>query len=77
MELEQVKSAFEAGRLREAIIEPSPTGNGWLIMFREAEGDLVKLTDHGGTPRIFHSLDNATKVTSDIGFTSIRVEEPF
>ncbi len=77
MELDQVKSEFQAGRIREAIIEPSPTGNGWVIMFREADGDLVKLTSHGGVPRIFHSLDNATKVANEIGFTSIRVEEPF
>ena len=77
MELEQVKSDFEAGRLREAVIEPSPTGNGWVLMFRETDGDLVKLTDHSGTPKVFHDLDRASKVANEIGFPTIRVEEPF
>jgi len=77
MELERVKSDFDAGRLREAVIEPSPTGNGWVLLFREADGDLVKLTDHGGMPKVFHGLDRATKVANEIGFATVRVEEPF
>jgi hypothetical protein len=77
MELARVRSEFEAGRLREAVIEPSPTGNGWLVLFREADGELVKLTDHVGADVLYHDLDSATKLANDIGFATIRVEERF
>jgi len=77
MDQEHVQLEFEAGRLVEAVIEPVPGGNGWMLMFREAAGEMVRLTDHGGTEKVFHSLDHATKVANDIGFETIRVEEEF
>ena len=77
MEIDQVQLLFEGGKLSEAIMEPSPTGNGWLLEFRAQDGELIKLTTHGGEERLFRSLDAATNTARRIGFPSARVEEAF
>jgi hypothetical protein len=77
MELNEVRLEYEAGRLKEAIIEPSGAGNGWVLMFKEENDEIVRLTTHGGTDRLFKSLDAATKMAADIGFKEAHVEERF
>jgi len=77
MQLDQVKLEFEAGRLREALIEPAPDRNGWMVLFREDRGQIVRLTDHRGAERVFHSLDHATELARGIGFETVSVEERF
>ena len=77
MELEQARSAAEAGKLSGVVIEPSEQGNGWLILVREQSGELVKITDHSGADKIYHSLDYATQVAEGLGFDTVRIEERF
>lgn len=77
MELEQARSEFEAGRLSEGVIAPSEEGNGWLILVRVPSGELVRITDHSGADKIYHSLDYATQVAEGLGFETVRIEERF
>ena len=77
MQLNQVQSWFEAGKLKEAIIEPSPKGNGWRVEFKDAKGHLVTLTTQDEEEKLFKNLDAATTLTKRIGFRFVRVEEAF
>lgn len=77
MELNDVQVLFDAGKLKEVILEPSFCGNGWLVEFKDESGHVIKLTTHNGEERIYSSLDAATKITEMIGFRSARIEERF
>jgi hypothetical protein len=77
MDLMHVKAEFEAGRLSEAVTEPSEKGDGWRLLLHTVSGETLVLTDHSGRERVYHSLDHATEVGRDIGFDSVRVEEHF
>ncbi len=77
MDLMHAKAEFEAGRLSEAVAEPSAQGDGWRLLFHTQTGETVVLTDHSGRERLYRSLDHATEVGQDIGFKSVRVEEHF
>ena len=77
MNLDRVRALFEAGKLQEALVEPSRTGNGWIVEFKDAKGERFKLTTQTGEERLFRNLDAATGVAEDIGFETVRVEERF
>lgn len=77
MDLLHAKAEFEAGRLHEAVAETSEAGGGWRLLLHGVSGETDVLTDHSGRERLFHSLDHATEVGRDIGFSSVRVEERF
>jgi len=77
MDLVYAKAEFEAGRLSEAIAEPSDQGEGWRLLLLTETGETRVLTDHSGRERIYHSLDHITEVGRNIGFHSVRVEEHF
>lgn len=77
MDLIHAKAEFEAGRLSEAIAEPSEQSKGWRLVLHCENGDKRVLTDHSGRECQYHSLDHATEVGRDIGFDSVRVEEHF
>lgn len=77
MDLDTAKARFEAGELEEAVIEPADEGNGWMLLLRQRDGKSVKLTDHSGTEKVYHSLDHATGLAREIGFSEVRVEETF
>ena len=67
------------GRLLELTLpaEPSEQGEGWRLLLHTDTGETLVLTDHTGRERLYHSLDHATEVGRDIGFSSVRVEEHF
>ena len=75
MEYYDVQLGCEIGALKEAIIEPG-RGNGWVIQFRDIDDSLSPLTS-SGNERIFHNLDNATRLAKDLGFRRISVLEHF
>ena len=77
MDLIHAKAEFAAGRLSDAVAEPSEQGDGWRLLLHGQTGEIQLLTDHAGRERLFHSLDHATEVGRDIGFDSLRVEEHF
>jgi hypothetical protein len=77
MDLGEIRLEFEAGRLKEAVIEPAPGRNGWVLRFKDASGSLVSLAAAGEAERVFHSLDAATRLAQEIGFHTVHVEEQF
>lgn len=77
MDIDSAAAEYHNKTISEAIIEPSPNGNGWRILFHKTDGDLVALTDHGGTEKLYHTLDHATDMVQSAGIKTIRVEEHF
>jgi hypothetical protein len=77
MDLDQAKRQHARGELREVIIEPADEGNGWRVLVRRQDGQSVTITDHSGLEKVFHSLEHATAAAKQIGFATVRVEEPF
>lgn len=77
MDIDIAAEEYHNKTISEAIIEPSPNGNGWRILFHRTDGDIVALTDHTGTEKLYHSLDNATNTVQSAGIKTIRVEEHF
>lgn len=77
MDFETACAEFEAGNLKDVVIEPADEGNGWMLLVHKLSGEVSKITDHGGTEKIYHSIDHATQVAKDIGFDEVRVEEQF
>ena len=75
--IEKAQAEFAADRLREAVAQPADEGNGWMVLLETVDGAHVKLTDHGGHEKIYHTLDHATDAARTIGFDAVRVEEPF
>jgi hypothetical protein len=73
----EAQAAFESGQLKEAVIEPAEAGNGWMVLLRDSQGKMEKLTDHSGIEKVYHELDHATEAAQAIGFTDFRVEEAF
>ena len=77
MDIQTACAEFEAGRLQDVVIEPADDGNGWMVLVHDTTGRMVKITDHGGAEKIYHTIDYATQVAKEIGFETIRVEERF
>lgn len=77
MDLMHAKAEFEADRLIEAVVEPSKESDGWRLLLHTAKGETLVLTDHSGRESLYRSLDHATEVGRDIGFSTVRVEEHF
>ena len=48
-----------------------------MILVRQVDGTLVKIADHSGMEKVYHTLDHATEVAKQIGFDTVQVEEHF
>lgn len=77
MEHEQIRRAVEAGDLTEAVAEPAQDANGWVLTFTERGGGRAPYTDHTGTEKVYHSLDQVSELARELGFDRVRVEEEF
>jgi len=77
VDIDSAAEEYHKKNISEAIIEPSPNGNGWHVLFHKTDGDMVTLTDHGGHEKLYHTLDHATEVLQSAGIKTIRVEEHF
>lgn len=77
MDIDSAAVEYHNKTISEAIIEASPNGNGWRILFQKTDGDIVALTDHGGTEKLYHTLDHASDLLQSAGIKAIRVEEHF
>lgn len=77
MDHDQVMQARHAGELVEAIVTPADPSDGWVLLLVTPNAERVPYSTHGGTRKVFHTLDHATEVARELGFESIRVEEAF
>jgi hypothetical protein len=69
--------ALSEGNLVEAEIATAADANGWVLLFTTRSGEQVLYTDHTGTEKVYHDLDQVTEVAREIGFDSVRVHEDF
>jgi len=77
MQLSDIKSMYHRHELVEAIVEPSLIANGWIVEFKTEEGDIIPLTDFSGHEKCYRNLDIATATAQQVGFPSVRIDEPF
>jgi hypothetical protein len=77
MDHNEAVKARAAGELTEVEITPAADANGWMLLFTARSGEPVVFTDHTGTEKVYHDLDQATEVAREIGFEAIRVHEQF
>jgi hypothetical protein len=77
MDRDEALAARRHGRLTEALVMPADDANGWVLILVEERGGHRVFTDHTGTEKLYHDLDQATAVARELGFGSVRVEEPF
>jgi hypothetical protein len=77
MDHEEALAALGRGTLVDAVVMPAEDANGWVLAFGDAEGKQHLYTDHTGTEKVYHDLDQATAVARGIGFRTVRVEERF
>jgi hypothetical protein len=77
VDIDSAAEEYHKKTISEAIIEPSPSGNGWRILFHKTDGDIVTLTGYGGAEKLYHTLDHATDMVQSAGIKTIRIEEHF
>lgn len=77
MDHEQIQRAVETGDLTEAVAQAATDANGWVLTFTERGGGRVLYTDHTGTEKVYHSLDQVSELARELGFDRVRVEEEF
>lgn len=77
MDIDSAAVRFHNKAITEAIIEASPNGNGWRILFHKVDGDMIALTDNSGMEKLYHTLDHATELLQSAGIKTIRIEEHF
>lgn len=77
MDHDQAMQAVHDGKLVEAVVLPAEAADGWRLLLIDAEGAHRDYASHGGTVKVFHTLDHATEVARELGFGSVRVEETF
>jgi len=77
MDHEAVLAAAQRGAFSEAILVPAEDANGWVLAFADTEGQHHIYTDHTGTEKLYHDLDQATEAARGLGFDTVRVEERF
>lgn len=77
MEHHRAIHALGAGELVAAVVLPDEQANGWRLFLESGDGMRSAYLTPGGAPALFHSLDRATEVARELGFETVRVEEPF
>jgi hypothetical protein len=77
MDHDQAQLGVHVGELTTAVIQPAEDANGWVLLLGAADGSQVLYTDHTGTEKVYHDLDQATAAARKLGFAEVRVEERF
>lgn len=69
----QVKTLFDAGSLKSAIVSDAVFSEGYILIFVGKNGDRHVIEKQRGGERIFKSLQGALSTAYGIGFRSIEV----
>jgi hypothetical protein len=77
MDQHEVMQARAGGELLEAVLTPASDANGWVLLFTRRDGGQEMLTSAGGHEHVFHDLNHATILATELGFAEVRVEERF
>lgn len=66
MILSDLKTNFDAGNLKQALV--TPYLGKWQISFKHKNGELIGVTSQRGSSRTFTALDSVAIFIQDIGF---------
>ena len=69
----QVKTLFDAGSLKSAIVSDAVFSDGYILIFVGKNGDRYVIEKQRGGERIFRTLQGALSTAYGIGFRSIEV----
>ena len=69
----QVKTLFDAGSLKSAIVSDAVFSEGYILIFVGKNGDRHVIEKQRGGERIFKSLQGALSTAYGIGFRNIEV----
>ena len=69
----QVKTLFDAGSLKSAIVSDAVFSEGYILIFVGKNGDRHVIEKQRGGERIFKSLQGALSTAYGIGFRNIGV----
>jgi hypothetical protein len=69
----QVKTLFDAGSLKSAIVSDAVFSEGYILIFVGKNGDRHVIEKQRGGERIFRTLQGALSTAYGIGFRSIEV----
>ncbi|NIB44259.1 hypothetical protein HBA55_31960 [Pseudomaricurvus alkylphenolicus] len=75
MDLAHMQKLYDLGRLSDVMAVAENQDDSWHLDCHDLWGHVLHLTDNRGEPRRFHSLDSASRVARDIGFSEIQVVE--
>ena len=69
----QVKTLFDAGSLKSAIVSDAVFSEGYILIFVGKNGERHVIEKQRGGERIFKSLQGALSTAYGIGFRSLEV----
>ena len=69
----QVKTLFDAGSLKSAIVSDAVFSEGYILIFVGKNGDRHVIEKQRGGERIFKTLQGALSTAYGIGFRNIEV----
>lgn len=69
----QVKTLFDAGSLKSAIVGDAVFSDGYILIFVGKNGDRHVIEKQRGGERIFRTLQGALSTAYGIGFRNIEV----
>ena len=69
----QVKTLFDAGSLKSAIVSDAVFSEGYILIFVGKNGDRHVIEKQRGGERIFRTLQGALSTAYGIGFRNIEV----
>ncbi|MDD1782959.1 hypothetical protein LRP49_17440 [Enterovibrio sp. ZSDZ35] len=75
MELQELKTLFENGVLKEALVCPAAFNDGYNLMLSSSKSKMHILTAQrsNGEPRHFKTIDSAVANAEKIGFKKISI----
>jgi hypothetical protein len=76
MKLEQLKTAFDLGGLKSAVITTVPMGAGYMLIVKDKDKRHMMTTQRSDKheQRVFKSIDAAVANAEKIGFKEINVD---
>ncbi len=69
----QIKTLFDAGSLKSAIVSDAAFNEGYILIFVNKNGERYVVEKQRGGERIFKTLQGAISTAYGIGFRSIEV----
>lgn len=77
MDLQAMRTLFESGALREAVISPAPMepAGSWVLMVTRGDGLIEHMTvARSDRQKVYRSLDAVSADAQRVGFREVRLQ---